>query len=89
VVDKYYSSADNVGWRIYGSTPLNGLDMGQAKTKMNKEERFELWVNKFRNELAEGQIQVLQDSLSNFEWPNEYKELIKDRIEELKPKQRR
>ena len=32
---------------------------------MSKEEkRFELWVNKFRNELAEGQIEVLQDSLS-------------------------
>tara|TARA_R110000851_G_scaffold275878_1_gene428658 strand:- start:43 stop:180 length:138 start_codon:yes stop_codon:yes gene_type:complete len=31
VVDKYYSSADNVGWKIYGSTPLNELDMGQAK----------------------------------------------------------
>ena len=54
---------------------------------MNKEERFELWVNKFRNELAEGQIEVLQDSLSNFEWPDEYKELIQDRIEELKPKE--
>ena len=60
----------------------------QNKTKMSKEERFELWVNKFRNELAEGQIEVLQDSLSNFEWPDEYKELIQDRIEELKPKQR-
>ena len=55
---------------------------------MSKEEEFEIWVNKFRNELAEGQIEVLQDSLSNFEWPNEYKELIQDRIEELKPKQR-
>lgn len=55
---------------------------------MNKVERFELWVNKLRNELAEGQIEVWQDSLSNFEWPDEYKELIQDRIEELKPKQR-
>ncbi len=71
-----------------GKSRLTG-DGGKNKTKMNKEERFELWVNKFRNELAEGQIQVLQDSLSNFEWPNEYKELIQDRIEELKPKQRR
>jgi len=56
---------------------------------MSKEEkRFELWVNKFRNELAEGQIEVLEDSLSNFEWSDEYKELIQDRIEELKPKQK-
>jgi hypothetical protein len=56
---------------------------------MSKEEkRFELWVNKFRNELAEGQIEVLQDSLSNFEWPDEYKEVIRGRIEELKPKER-
>ena len=54
---------------------------------MSKEEkRFELWVNKFRNELAEGQIEVLQDSLSNFEWPNEYKEILQDRIKELKSK---
>ena len=53
---------------------------------MSKEERFELWVNKFRNVLAEGQIEVLQDSLSNFEWPDEYKESIQDRIEELKTK---
>ena len=56
---------------------------------MSKEEkRFELWVNKFRSELAEGQIEVLQDSLSNFEWPYEYKEILQNRIEELKPKQR-
>ncbi len=55
---------------------------------MSKEEkRFKLWVNKFRNELAEGQIEVLQDSLSNFEWPDEYKEVIQDWVEELKPKQ--
>jgi len=54
---------------------------------MSKEEkRFELWVNKFRNELAEGQIEVLQDSLSNFKWPDEYKEVIQDWVEELKPK---
>jgi len=33
---------------------------------MSKEEkRFELWVKRFRSELAEGQIEVLQDSLSN------------------------
>ena len=52
---------------------------------MSKEEkRFKLWVNKFRNELAEGQIEVLQDSLSNFEWPDEYKEVIQDWVEELK-----
>ena len=51
---------------------------------MSKEEkRFKLWVNKFRNELAEGQIEVLQDSLSNFKWPDEYKEILKNRIEEL------
>ena len=51
---------------------------------MSKDEkRFELWVNKFRNELAEGQIEVLQDSLSNFEWPDEYKEAIQDWVEEL------
>ena len=56
---------------------------------MSKEEkRFELWVNKFRNELAEGQIEVLQDSLSNFEWPDEYKEEIQCWIGELKQKQR-
>ncbi len=56
---------------------------------MSKEEKkFGLWVNKFRNELAEGQIEVLQDSLSNFEWPDEYKEIFQNRIEELKPKQR-
>jgi hypothetical protein len=56
---------------------------------MSKEEkRFKLWVNKFRNELAEGQIEVLQDSLSNFEWPDEYKEVIQYWVEELKPKQR-
>ena len=35
-----------------------------------------------------GQIEVLQDSLSNFEWPDEYKEAIQDWVEELKPKQR-
>ena len=53
---------------------------------MSKEEkRFKLWVNKFRNELAEGQIEVLQDSLSNFKWPDE---VIQDWVEELKPKQR-
>ena len=56
---------------------------------MSKEEKgFELWVNKFRNELAEGQIEVIQDSLSNFEWPDEYKEEIQCWIEELKSKQR-
>ena len=56
---------------------------------MSKEEqKFELWVNKFRNELVEGQIEVLQDSLSNFEWPDEYKEAIQDWVEELKPKER-
>ena len=54
---------------------------------MSKEEkRFELWVKRFRSELAEGQIEVLQDSLSNFEWPNEYKEILQDRIKELKSK---
>lgn len=56
---------------------------------MSEEEvKFGLWVSKFRNELAEGQIEVLQDSLSNFEWPDEYKELLQDRIKELKPEQR-
>ena len=48
-----------------------------------EEKRFDLWVNKFRNELVEGQIEVLQDSLSNFEWPDEYKEKIQFWIEEL------
>ena len=60
----------------------------QTKTKMSKAERFQMTVDKLRKELAEGQIEVWQDSLSNFEWPDEYKELIQDRIEELKPKQR-
>ena len=52
-----------------------------------EEKRFELWVNKFRNELAEGQIEVIQDSLSNFEWPDEYKEILKNRIKELNQKE--
>ena len=55
---------------------------------MSKAERFQMTVDKLRKKLAEGQIEVWQDSLSNFEWPDEYKELIQDRIEELKPKQR-
>ena len=55
---------------------------------MSKEERFQMTVDKLRKELAEGQIEVWQDSLSNFEWPDKCKELIQDRIEELKPKQR-
>ena len=50
---------------------------------MNKEERFQMTVDKLRKELAEGQIEVIQDSLSNFEWPDEYKEILKNRIEEL------
>lgn len=53
---------------------------------MSKEKRFELWVEGFRSELASGQIEVIQDSLSNFEWPDEYKEILQDRIEELKQK---
>ena len=56
---------------------------------MSKEVRFQMTVDKLRKELAEGQIEVLQDSLSNFEWPYEYKEILQNRIEELKPKQRR
>ena len=55
---------------------------------MSKEERFQMTVDKLRKELAEGQIEVIQDSLSNFEWPDEYKEVIQDWVEELKPKQR-
>ena len=55
---------------------------------MSKEEKFELWVERFRSELAEEQIEVIQDSLSNFGWPNEYKQILQDWIEELKPKQR-
>ncbi len=55
---------------------------------MSKEEKRFVWVNKLRNELEEGQIEVLQDSLSNFEWPDEYKEVIRGRIEEIKTKQR-
>ena len=51
---------------------------------MSKEEkRFELWVNKFRNKLVAIQVEAIQDSLSNFEWPDEYKEILKNRIEEL------
>ena len=50
---------------------------------MNKEERFQMTVDKLRKELAEGQIEVIQDSLSNFKWPDEYKEILKNRIEEL------
>ena len=50
---------------------------------MNKEERFQMTVDKLRKELAEVQIEVIQDSLSNFEWPDEYKEILKNRIEEL------
>ncbi len=51
---------------------------------MSKEEKgFELCVNKFRNELVEGQTEAIQDSLSNFEWPDEYREILKNRIEEL------
>jgi len=56
---------------------------------MSKEEkRFELWVERFRSELAEGQIEVIQDSLSGFEWPNESKEILQDWIKELKTRQR-
>ena len=50
---------------------------------MSKEERFQMTVDKLRKELAEVQIEVIQDSLSNFEWPDEYKEILKNRIEEL------
>jgi hypothetical protein len=50
---------------------------------MSKEERFQMTVDKLRKELVEVQIEVIQDSLSNFEWPDEYKEILKNRIEEL------
>jgi hypothetical protein len=50
---------------------------------MSKEERFQMTVDKLRKELAEVQIEAIQDSLSNFEWPDEYKEILKNRIEEL------
>jgi len=51
-----------------------------------EEKRFELWVEGFRSELASGQIEVIQDSLSNFEWPNESKEILQDWIKELNKK---
>lgn len=51
---------------------------------MSKEEKFELWVERFRSELVEEQIEVIQDSLSGFEWPNESKEILQDWIKELK-----
>ena len=51
---------------------------------MSKEQRFELWVERFRSELAEEQIEVIQNSLSNFEWLNEYKQILQDRIKELR-----
>jgi len=50
---------------------------------MSNEERFQMTVDKLRKELAEGQIEVLQDSLSNFEWPDEYKEILQNRIEDI------
>ena len=55
---------------------------------MSKEERFQMTVDKLRKELAEVQIEVIQDSLSNFEWPDEYREEIQCWVEELKPKRR-
>lgn len=51
---------------------------------MSKEEKFQKTINKLCKKLAKDQIEILQNSLSNFKWPYEAKEILQNRIEELK-----